>query len=57
MSRVLFKCYGRVYHAQGNPIKPTITFGGIDISEPLEDLIAAAKQALEDDVVVLLEEH
>ncbi len=57
MSGVLFKHYGRLYKAEGSPTEPTITFGGIEISKPPEDLVAAAKQALEDDVVVLLEER
>jgi hypothetical protein len=57
MSRVLFKCNGRVYRAQGNPTRPTIIFGSIEISKPPAELLAAAKMALEDDVVVVVEER
>ncbi len=56
MSEVLFKCYGRLYQAKGNPTTPTITFGGLEVSEPLAELLAAAQKALEDNVVVLFEE-
>lgn len=57
MSEVPFKRNGRVYRASGDPEKPRIWFGGIEVFEPPSELLAAAKHALEEGVVILLEDR